>query len=134
MEFPLIKIHSKDYLDEEELIPLFDEYIYSSKEKVFHDYYFNKEFADCKGNIYKVVDKRLPTSFWRGFLRFLPGVYKVKLIFRSTNKQIELEELKEDLIAGIRRFDTQDTVEITEKWIKEIKSSNSIKAILTAEM
>ena len=133
MEFPIIKIYTETYLNEEELIPLFDEYIYSSKEEVFQDYYLNKEFADCKGNIYKVVDKRLPSSFWRSLLRFLPGVYKVKLIFRNTNKRIELEELKTDLIAGIRRFYAQDTDEILEKWVQEIKNSKSIKAILTAE-
>ena len=133
IDYPIIRIDSKTWIDEEEAIPLFDGFIYTAKEKIFKDYYFNKDFADCKGDIYKVIDKIPPTSFWRNFLRFLPGVYKVRLIFRKTNRIIKHDELKSDIIQGIKRFDSADTKDITEKWIKEIMKSENIKEVLTGK-
>jgi hypothetical protein len=67
------------------------------------------------------------------FSIFLPGVYKETLIFRKTNKRIELDELKNVIIQGIKRFDSDDSKEIKEKWIREIKSSDNIKQILTGK-
>lgn len=133
IDYPIIRINSHTWLDEEEAIPLFDGFIYTAKKGIFIDYYLNKEFADCKGEIYKVIDRIPPTSFWRNLLRFLPGVYKMKLIFRKTDRRIELEELKNDIIQGILRFDTADTKEITEKWIEEIKNSENIKEVLSGK-
>lgn len=133
IEYPLIRIKSENWLDEEELIPLFDEYFYSSKVKVFHDYYYNKEFADCNGVVYTVVNRVLPTSIWRSLFRSLPGVYQVKLLFGKTGKIIQVDDLKKDLISGINRFNNSDTKEIEEKLIAEIHNSNSIKEVLTGD-
>ncbi len=133
IEFPIIRIDSQNWLDSEELVPLFDGYMYSSKYQIYKDYYQYKEFADCKGNIYRIIDRILPTNFWRNIFRFLPGVYKVKLVFISTSKKIELEELQRDIIKGIKRFDTNDTKEASENWIKEILNSKNIREVLTGE-
>lgn len=133
IEFPIIRINSHTWQDGEESIPLFDEFIYTSSKEIFDEFYLNKEFADCKGEVYKIIDRVLPTSFWRNLLRFLPGVYKVKLIFRKANKRLELEELKRDLIQGIMRFETTDSDEFTKKWIIQIKNSKNIREIIDAE-
>lgn len=133
IEFPIARINSKSWLDHEDLMPLFDGYIYTSSDQVYYDYIHEKEFTDCKGDIYRVTGRIFPTSFWRRFFWFVPNVYKVKLIFRKTGRIIELEDFKKDLIAGIRRFDTSDTVESGNAWINEIQNSKSIKEILNGE-
>jgi len=130
INFPMTRINSKSWLDKEDLFPLFNGYIYTSKEKLFNDYYRNKEFVDCKGDIYKVIDRIPPTNFWRNFLKFLPNVYREKLVFIKTNKRIELMELKKDLISGIRRFNNDATSEAGKEWIMEIERSKSIKEVL----
>jgi hypothetical protein len=70
IEYRIIRINSQTWIDEEKAIPLFDGYIYTAKEKIFLDYYYDKEFADCKGDIYKIIDRIPPTSFWRNFFPF----------------------------------------------------------------
>jgi len=57
----------------------------------------------------------------------------VRLIFRKTNRIIKHDELKSDIIQGIKRFDSADTKDITEKWIKEIMKSENIKEVLTGK-
>ncbi len=52
IDYPIIRINSHTWLDEEEAIPLFDRFIYTAKKGFFIDHYLNKEFADCKGEIY----------------------------------------------------------------------------------
>lgn len=133
IEFPIIRINSKSWKDHEDLMPLFDGYIYTSSDEVYYDYLHEKDYTDCKGDIYKVTGRVFPVSFWRRLFRFLPNVYKVRLTFIKTERHIELEEFKIDLIAGIRRFDTEDTIEISNKWIAEIQKSQSIKEILIGE-
>ena len=51
----------------------------------------------------------------------------------KTDKKIGLNELKKDLIAGIRRFESSATREIGKKWIQEVEGSGSIKEVLTGE-
>lgn len=70
IDYPIIRINSQTWLDEEEAIPIFEGFIYSANEKIYRDYYLNKEFADCKGDIYKIIDRIPPTSVWRNLLRF----------------------------------------------------------------
>ena len=134
IEYPITRINSSEWIDYEELFPIFDGYMYSSKEEIFRKYYYNKEFADCKGDVYRVIDRMLPTNYWRNLFSFLPGVYKVKLVFKKTGKRIALEELKEDLIRGIKKFDTADTKEEGVEWIAEIKNAGSIKEVLTGKL
>lgn len=133
IEFPILRINSKSWKDQEDLMPLFDGYIYTSSDQVYYDYVHEKEFTDCKGDIYKVTGRVFPVSFWRRLFRFLPNVYKVKLIFIETGRKIELADFKTDLIAGIKRFDTTDTVETSDQWISQIQESKSIKEILMGE-
>jgi len=131
INYPITKINSENWIDEEDLFPLFSGYIYTSKEIIFNDYFRNKEFVDCKGDVYKITDRILPTNFWRNFLKFLPGVYRVKLVFKKTNKSIELDELKKDLIAGIRRFDSDAVRKESKEWIMEVENAKSIREILS---
>ena len=130
INYPITKINSKTWVDEEDLFPLFNCYMYSSKESIYIDYFHNKEFVDCKGDIYIIIDRIPPVGFWRNFLSFLPNVYREKLIFKKTNKKIQLEELKKDLIQGIRRFDSDATRKESDEWIMEIKKATNFKEVL----
>lgn len=119
-----------DYKDGEALLPLFDAYYSSPKEQVYRDYYHQKEFVDCKGCVYKVVDRKTPESFWRNLFYFIPGVYKVELIFQNTYKTMDVVAVKNNLIQGIRKFDTSGMNDVSEEWIQQIKKANTIKEIL----
>ncbi|WP_405247049.1 hypothetical protein [Cellulophaga sp. Asnod2-G02] len=130
IEFPVIRINSKTWSDPEEAIPLETHYIYTPKTTIFNQFYLNKEVADCKGTIYKIIDRKQPDNFWRVIFSFIPGVYKAELVFQSTSKTITLTALKQDLIMGIKRFETEDTKNITKDWIAETESANSIREML----
>ena len=131
INYPVTKVNSKNWIDHEDLLPLFDKYLYTSKEKIFNDYFHNKEYVDCEGNVFKIIGRIPPTNFWRKLFKFIPRVYKIELIFKNTDRNIELNELKEDLISGIKRFDSDETRKESKEWILEIKRAKSIRELLS---
>ncbi|WP_299105872.1 hypothetical protein [uncultured Tenacibaculum sp.] len=133
IEYPLIRINSNTWIDSEELFPLFDGYIYSSDKQIFKTYFFNKEFIDSKGKIFKVVGSEPPQSIFRKWFKFLPGVYREKLIFKKISKKIELNHFKEDVIRGIKRFDSDATKEISLEWIAEIRDAKNFGEIINGK-
>lgn len=133
MKYPMINISDKNWDKEDDLTVymLFDEFIYTNQEDLFRQYYKDKEFCDCQGNVFKVVDRRPPVSFWRNFFRFLPNVYKVELSFIQENKKVTLDDLRTFMLERLDEINTNDFVP---KWFDSVKKANSYKELLDSEI
>lgn len=83
MRFPIANVSIKDWNPQEDYYNyiLMDPYIYSSSDEFFESFYKNHKFVDSEGNIFKVVDRRIPESWWRKVFHFIPNFYKVTLLF-----------------------------------------------------
>ena len=133
IEYPFMRINSSTWTNDEALFPLFDEYMYSSKEQIFQTYYFDKEFIDSKGTIFKVVGREPTQNIFRKWFNFLPGVYREKLVYKKIAKKIELNDFKEDVIRGIKRFNSDATKEISIKWIDQIRNAKDFGEVINGE-
>lgn len=133
IEYPLMRINSNTWVDSEELFPLFDQYIYSSKKQIFETYFFDKEFIDSKGTLFKVIAREPTENILRKWFKFLPGVYREKLVFKKISKKIELNDFKEDVIRGIKKFDSDATKEISIEWIADIRKAKDFGEIINGE-
>ncbi|WMN11773.1 hypothetical protein QYS49_39570 [Marivirga salinae] len=133
IKYPMINISDKNWDKEDDLTVymLFDEFIYTNQEDLFIQYYKDKEFCDCQGNVFKVVDRRPPVSFWRNFFRFLPNVFKVELSFIQENKKVTLDDLRTFMLERLDEINTNDFVP---KWIDSVKKANSYKELLDSEI
>jgi len=133
MIYPMINITDKNWDKEDDLtvFMLFDEFIYTKRTDLFKQYYKDKEFCDCQGNVYKVIDRRLPVSFWRNFFRFLPNVYKVELRFIQENKKMTLDNLKTFMLERLEEINTNDFVP---RWIKHVEAAKTHKELLDSEL
>ncbi len=131
--FPMLNISDKNWGKADNLTEymLFDKFIYTNREDLFRQYYKDKDFCDCQGNIFKVVDKRPPVSFWRNFFRFLPNVYKVELHFIHENKKFTLEDLRTFILS---RLDEINTNQFVGKWIEHVQKAKSHAEILDSEI
>ncbi|TCI90598.1 hypothetical protein [Tenacibaculum sp. M341] len=133
IEYPLMRINSDTWIDYEELYPLFNQYMYASKKEIFETYFFNKEFIDSKGRLFKVIACEPTENILRKWFKFLPGVYRQKLIFEKTSKKIELHDFKEDVIRGIKKFTSEATKEISMEWIADIKNAKDFRSVINGE-
>ncbi len=102
MTFPAIDISVKkwSYEDLMEYV-IYEDYIYTSKDSIFKKYYQDHLFCDSMGKIYKAIKKEEMTENWRNWLRFIPNVWKTKIIFQNTDDLMSLEELKSFIIKRI---------------------------------
>ena len=133
MEFPIVRFDSKSWSLREDAIPLYDEFIYSAKMRVYNEYYYNMEFVDCRGDVYKVVDRVMISGIGGVFRRLIPGARKGRLVFLKTNRRVEFNEFRSDYISGVRRLFSDDSNDFLE-FIRRIEQSSSIKEILIGDM
>lgn len=132
MHFPLLNVSEKKWKDEDLMdYLLIDEYIYTDSKTFWDTFIHNKLFCDCKGQLYVIDGKELPNSWWRKVFKWLPNVYKIKLRFKNTGKQLSLEELRKYLLARIH--DLSD-YEGREKWIQFIQQANSYEQLIGGQM
>ena len=81
MRFPILNISTERWSDEDLMDYIsFDEFIYTKKDFYFDEFYKDKLFCDCNGFVYKAIAKEDMTQKWRNWLRFLPNVWKTKII------------------------------------------------------
>ena len=97
MKFPVANVSLREWNPREDILlyVLIDPYIYRNDDKLYREFYYNQKFVDSEGEIYKIIDKRLPSSIWRSIFRFLPNVFKIELIFITTNEKMGIEEVRE---------------------------------------
>lgn len=132
MRFPLINI-SEEKWNAEELIEYFDfdGYFYSSNTELYKRYIEGKEYCDCNGDVYQVVDKIPPKQWWRRVFRFIPDFYREKLIFKKTGKRLELDELRKYVSERVRDLSEDD---FTRKWIFYLKNAASYEEVINGKM
>lgn len=129
MKFPVANISIKNWNPKEDflLYILMDKYIYRDNSQLYKTYFYNKEFVDSNGNIYKIVDQKKPTSLWRKIFKFLPNVFKIELIFKKTESKMDVENVKQFILRQIKNLPKDET---NNSWIEKIKKSKTIQEIL----
>lgn len=132
MRFPIANISIKEWNPLEDYVHyiLMDPFIYNNNEDFFKTFYLNQKFVDSEGNIFKVVDKRLPTSWWRKTFHFLPDVYKITLVFVKTGEKMGIEDVRQFIIKQVTRTRKADN---TSEWLAQIKRAKTIQEILGGE-
>ena len=123
MTFPIIDISTEkwNYEDLMEYV-CHDDYIYTNKESIFESYYKNKLFCDGNGQIYKAIGKAEMTEKWRNWLQFIPNVWKTKIVFKKTYKEMSVEELRTFLLARISELEKDD---FTREWKVHIQKAKT---------
>jgi len=131
MNFPLINVSKKVWSWHSAMEYLLqDEYIYTAKESYYEEYLQAQLFCDCNGNIFKVVDKVPPTEGWRKALRFLPNVYKTKIIFERTGKKMEVEELRNYLLEHVGKMPKND---FRSEWLLALQKAKNHEELICIE-
>lgn len=109
------------------LFMLDDPFIYTGDNQLYQDFYFEQKYVDSKGNVYVIVDRILPTSFWKQVLRFIPNTYKVELVFKPTNEKIDIETFRTYMIDKMK---LTIGVPDSDNWVNQIKEKTTFKAIM----
>jgi hypothetical protein len=131
MEFPITNISTTKWTSKEDpmLFMLDDPFIYTGDSQLYHDFYFQQKYVDSKGDVYVIVDRLLPTSFWKSALRFIPNTYKVELVFKPTNEKIDIETFRTYMIDKVK---LSIGVPDSDNWVNQIKVKTTFKAIMGA--
>lgn len=131
MEFPLLNITDHDWNPEAvEGQLIFDRFIYVRRE-MFDEFYWDKFYCDCDGDVYKAVDVEPPTSLCRRFFYFLPMVYKSKLIFEKTELHLTVDQLRDFVINRISELPGD---ELNQKWIEQLKRAKIHRDIIDGQI
>lgn len=118
MIFPALNISVKKWLsDDVAEYVIYDDYIYTSNESEFTKFYKNQLYCDGEGDIYKVVEKAEMKESWRNWFRFLPNVWKTKIVFENVNQRMDLEVLRNYLLERISDLEQND---FTKEWKSDI--------------
>ena len=124
MKFPLFNMSPYRWVDESIIdLALFSKFIYTNDDNYFNTCLRNNKFCDCNGIIYIIKGKTSPTQPWRKFLRFIPGIFKVTLLFEKTNESITFNEFKVFFITKHSAIQNKDI--LTKHWFNLVKSSES---------
>jgi hypothetical protein len=130
MKFPLLCISIDRWIIDDLLEYLdFDGFFYTSDKELFDRYANGKFYCDCKGMIYIVEGKVPPESWWRNTFKFIPNVYREKIIYRSIGKKIELEELRAYVIQKVTEMEHN---EFKAQWMVSLQKAKSYQEIITA--
>ena len=123
MTFPAIDISTNKWvIDDIMEYVIYDEYIYTSKDSVFRENYKNRLFCDGNGKVYKAIRKVEMTENWRNWLRFIPNVWKTKIVFQYTNQVMDLEELRNYYLERISDLAQDD---FTREWKADVRKAKT---------
>jgi len=128
MKFPAANVSLKEWDPNEDylLYVLMDPYYCKTGDEFYREYYHNLKYVDSNGEVFKAIDKKPPKSILRRIFRFIPGVYKVELIFSNTGEKMELEEVREFMLKKVTKLKD----DYVSEWINQIKNSKSIQEVL----
>lgn len=129
MKFPAANISLDwDENGDYSIYSLEDQYIYTADYKVYQEYYLNQLFVDSNGDVYKIIDRKLPNQF-RQILSFIPNLCKVELIFMRTGNIMSLEELRRHFLSQIEKLESN---EHKTEWIDKVKNAKSYEEIIVS--
>ena len=95
MKFPMINITEDSWSNKHVLDNmLFEPWIYNDNNANFEKHFKGALFCDCRGEVYRVIDKR-GEGGWKKWFGFLPNFYRVHLVFEKVDQPIELNTVKE---------------------------------------
>lgn len=121
--FPIVNISIKKWRDKRVVKYLrFDEYTRTYNNSLFKKYYKNKLFCDSEGFIYQAIKKEKMKEKWRNWFRFIPNVWKTKIIYKPTGKEMKLEDLRKLLLDRISHLSENH---YTRMWKDKIKKAKT---------
>ncbi len=125
-EYPCFDITIEDW-NNEEFVPLWDEYTGINNEAALVEYANNRLFVDCNGEIYKIVGFEKLVG-WR---RYVPFVAKYKLVTEYTGQSMTLEDLKAYILSKVDMLDwNADLRDIREEWRVQIIGARSFVELI----
>ena len=128
MKFPAANVSitnwdkNEDYL----IYILEDEFIYTTDNQLYKEYFLDKLFVDSKGDVYQLIDRKLPSLF-RQVLSFIPNFCKVELIFKPTKNKMTIEEVRLHLLNQINKLDDDQN---KFEWIEKLKNAKTYEEIV----
>lgn len=129
MKFPLLNISEEKWIIDDLLEYIdFNGYFYSADQNLFEKYAYQKLHCDSEGSVYKVVGKTPPKG-WRNYLRFIPNVYREKLIYEATNEKMGLDDLRKYVLMKVDKLEDN---EFKSEWISNVKQAESYQELITA--
>lgn len=128
MKFPAANVSISHWNKDEDylLYVLENEFIYNSDNELYQKYFLNNLFVDSNGEIYKLIDRKLPSKFVQLFC-FIPNLCKVEFIFKKTEEKMTLEQVRQHMINQIEQLaNDQNKVD----WLHAIKNATSFGEII----
>lgn len=123
MTFPIVNISVENWVSEDFVEYIcYDGYIYTDEDFAFKEYYENKLFCDATGQIFKATGKMPMTKKWRNWFKFIPNVWKTKIVFEKTNRKMTVNELRLFLYEKITVLNQN---EFTLQWKTEIENAKT---------
>ena len=128
MKFPAANVSIKNWdKNEDYLIYILEnEFIYTTDNKLYREYFLDKRFVDSNGDIHKLIDRKLPSAF-RQILSFIPNFCKVELVFKRTADKMTVEQVREHILNQIGKLDNEQN---KNEWIYKVKNAKSYNEII----
>jgi hypothetical protein len=128
MKFPAVNVSitnwdkNEDYL----IYILEDEFIYTSDNQLYKEYFLDKLFVDSNGDVYQIIDRKLPGLFLQ-ILSFIPNFCKVELIFKPTHIKMTIDEVRLHLLNQTNKLDDDEN---KFEWIEKLKKAKTFEEII----
>ena len=128
MQFPAANVSIKNWdKNEDYLIYILEhEFIYTTNNKLYQEYFLGKLFVDSNGDIYKLIDRKLPNLF-RQVLSFIPNFCKVELVFKLTKDKMTIEQVRQHILSQLNKLDNDEN---KAEWIDKVKNAKTYKEII----
>lgn len=129
MQYPIFNIGLSEwdtgYNIAQELLKWNDIY-YSKDERFFSKYFLNRDFVDCKGEVYRLVGKEPLKKWWYPLL----FIHRFKCFFEPTGKTMAVEQLRSLMLERVMQLPDD---EIRDDIIETLKKADSIEKIITLQ-
>ncbi len=128
IKFPAANISIRNWNTNEDYLVyiLQDEFIYTASNKIYHTYFSNHLFVDSNGNVYKVVDRKLPNTFgW--LMQLLPTMFKAELVLARTTEHMTLDQVRQHMLNQLERLLPSDN---KTEWITMVKNAKTYEEII----
>lgn len=128
MKFPAANVSISHWNKDEDylLYVLENEFIYNPDNELYQKYFLNNLFVDSNGDIYKLIDRKLPSKIIQLF-SFIPNLCKVEFIFKKTEEKMTLEQVRQHLLNQIEQLADNENKVV---WLHTIKNANTFEEII----
>lgn len=124
--FPIIDVSKSGWNSFFEPV-ISNEYIYTSNRRLFEAEIQFHVYCDCRGHLFQIIGWEEPET-WRKLLRFLPNIYKRRLLFAELKKSYSISELKAYMLQQIEDLEHK---EILKEWKVQIESAKSYQELIS---